>query len=79
MWKREFLLKQKEIFNENISNLDDWDFNLRMLYANPKMVFLDEALILYRVHNTSLSQQIHKMNFEEIKSEVQARKKQVGS
>lgn len=77
LWSKPFLEKQSELFDEKITNLDDWDFNLRMLYAKPKMVFLDEALILYRVHTESLSQEIHKMNFEEIKSEVRARKKHV--
>ncbi|WP_051931201.1 glycosyltransferase family 2 protein [Gillisia sp. Hel_I_29] len=77
LWSKTFIEKQSELFDERLSNLDDWDFNLRMLYSKPKMVFLDEALILYRVHNESLSHEIHKMNFEEIKSEVRARKKHV--
>ena len=75
IWKREFLLKQKRLFDEGLSNLDDWDFNLRMLYANPNLIFVEEALIKYRVHNNSLSQQIIQLNFEEIKSELKARLK----
>ena len=75
LWKREFLLKQKELFDEDISNLDDWDFNLRMLYAKPNFIFIDKALILYRVHSESLSFKIKKLNFEEIKSEMKARNK----
>lgn len=75
MWKKEFLLKQKMLFDEGLSNLDDWDFNLRMLYANPNLILVDEALIKYRVHNNSLSQQIIQLNFEEIKSELKARLK----
>ena len=75
LWKREFLLKQKEMFDEDISNLDDWDFNLRMLYASPNFAFINKALVLYRVHNESLSFKIKKLNFEEIKSEMKARNK----
>lgn len=75
MWTREFLLKQSEIFDVNISNLDDWDFNLRMLYANPNYVLLNEALVKYRVHKESLSQKIKHFNFQEVKSELNARKK----
>ena len=75
IWKREFLLEQKMLFDEYITNLDDWDFNLRMLYTNPNIILVNEALIKYRVHNSSLSQQILQLNFEEIKSEFKARLK----
>ena len=74
-WSRSFVLEQAEIFDENITNLDDWDFNLRMLYANPEIVFLDEPLIRYRVHTNSLSHEIAKLNFNEINSEITAREK----
>jgi glycosyltransferase involved in cell wall biosynthesis len=76
-WKRSFILKQVEIFDENISTLDDWDFNLRMLYQNPIIQYIDEPLIKYRVHENSLSREIAKLNFEEIKSEMKAREKHV--
>jgi glycosyltransferase involved in cell wall biosynthesis len=75
LWRKEFLVDQEELFDEKISYLDDWDFNLRMLYKKPKMIFLDEALIAVRVHEASLSQQIIRFNFAEIKSELRARKK----
>jgi len=75
LWKRAFLDKQKKMFDEKISNLDDWDFNLRMLYANPKISFLNETLIKYRMHDNSLSKEIVKLNFDEILSEFKARKK----
>jgi glycosyltransferase involved in cell wall biosynthesis len=76
-WKRAFLTKQSELFDENISNLDDWDFNLRMLYQDPIIKYIDEPLIKYRIHTTSLSHEIEKLNFQEIKSEMQAREKHV--
>lgn len=77
LWKRTFLEKQKFLFDETISNLDDWDFNLRMLYASPRIVFVDEALILYRIHKDSLSHEVGKLNREEIKSEFKAREKHI--
>ena len=75
MWKSSFLKEQKLLFDENISNLDDWDFNLRMLYAYPKIAYSEKSLIQYRVHEKSLSHEIGKLNFDEIKSELFAREK----
>ena len=75
LWKRTFLSKQKELFDEKIMNLDDWDFNLRMLYQNPDIVYINEPLIKYRIHENSLSKEIEKLNFEELKSEFSARDK----
>lgn len=77
IWKREFLLKQKMLFDEGLSNLDDWDFNLRMLYQIPVIKYIEEPLIYYRVHNASLSKEIDKLNINEIKSEFKAREKHV--
>lgn len=75
LWKRSFLEKQEELFDDTISNLDDWDFNLRMLYKNPRIDLINEALIKYRIHSDSLSQEINKLNFNEIQSEFRARDK----
>lgn len=74
-WNRLFLAKQTQLFDKNISNLDDWDFNLRMLYQNPNCIFAKQATIKYRVHSNSLSQEIGKLNSSEIKSEMYAREK----
>lgn len=76
-WNRNFLKKQNELFDEKITNLDDWDFNLRMLYQNPKIVFVNEPLIQYRIHNASLAHEINKLNYNEILSELKAREKHV--
>jgi glycosyltransferase involved in cell wall biosynthesis len=75
IWNRLFLEKQNYLFDENISNLDDWDFNLRMLYQNPKIYFLYKVLIQYRIHSKSLSHEILKFNRNELKSEIKTRKK----
>ena len=75
LWKRSFLEKQNELFDTSISNLDDWDFNLRMLYAQPEIEYVFDALVLYRIHENSLSHQIGKLNKQEIVSENKAREK----
>jgi cellulose synthase/poly-beta-1,6-N-acetylglucosamine synthase-like glycosyltransferase len=75
IWKKSFLLKNEVFFDEDIRYLDDWDYNLRILYKNPTIVFLDEVLFLYRSHSHSLSKQIHFLNIEELKSECLARNK----
>ena len=77
LWKRDFLLKHEMIFDPLLSNLDDWDFNLRMLYSNPEIIFLNETLMKYRIHEDSLSHEIDKLNKEEVISENRARQKHV--
>lgn len=77
IWSRVFIEKQTELFDESISNLDDWDFNLRMLYQNPKICFIHEAFIHYRVHSLSLSQELGKLNKKEIISEIKTRDKHI--
>lgn len=75
IWRRSFLEKQQELFDEEIRYLDDWDFNLRMLYQNPNIKFLDIPVFRYRFHAYSLSKQIDHSNMEEFKSECRARNK----
>ena len=77
LWRKSFLNKQKELFDESLSNLDDWDFNLRMLYCEPKIAFIDMPFIKYRIHKDSLSKEIGKLNFDEIQSEIKAREKHI--
>jgi len=74
-WNREFLEQSNQLFDEDIYNLDDWDFNLNMLYKNPKMKFINDSLMFYRIHENSLSNELIKLNFNEIKSEFRARDK----
>jgi len=76
-WKKSFLKKQPYLFDETITNLDDWDFNLRMLYKEPTVIYLDEELIQYRIHDSSLSHEIDKLNVDEIKSEFKVIKKHI--
>lgn len=75
LWNKSFLEKQPYLFDEKIRNLDDWDFNLRMLYQEPRITYIHEPLILYRLHKESLSREINKLNYIELKSEFYARRK----
>ncbi len=75
MWQRKFLEQHTVLFDETISTLDDWDFNLRMLYSNPQIKYLSRSFIQYRFHQNSLSGELLKFNFEEIDSEFRARNK----
>ena len=77
LWKRSFLNQQLELFDENIRNLDDWDFNLRMLYQKPNIVYIDMPLIQYRFHEHSLSKEIYYLNFEELNSKFNALEKHI--
>jgi glycosyltransferase involved in cell wall biosynthesis len=73
LWRRSFLSRQDQLFDEKIMNLDDWDFNLRMLYQNPKIEYINSPLIQYRIHSESLAHEISKLNHTEISSELKAR------
>ncbi len=75
LWRRNFLMQQNYLFDENIGNVDDWDFNLRMLYANPNLIFMDDVLIYYRMHPNSFSMEVRKLNKIEIVSDFAARDK----
>lgn len=75
LWKKKFLIEQELSFDEKLSYLDDWDFNLRALYKKPNIIFLDEVVFLYRSHSFSLSKQVNLINIEELRSECIARNK----
>lgn len=77
IWRRSFLERQKELFDEEIRYLDDWDFNLRMISQNVNIKFVDLPVFRYRFHNYSLSKQINHLNIQEFKSECLARNKQL--
>ncbi len=75
MWKRVFLEKQNELFDSSIGRQDDWEFNMRMLINNPTMVYIEEALNIYRKHKDSFNEEVAKLNKTEIDSHIKARKK----
>lgn len=44
LWKRSFL---SEAFDEELQTLDDWDFNMRNIYKNPRIAYIKEPLQIY--------------------------------
>jgi glycosyltransferase involved in cell wall biosynthesis len=68
MWNKSFLNRQDQLFDESIRNGDDWDFNLRMLYQEPSLKFLDYVSTEIRLHRNSLSKERLNFNAQEIKS-----------
>lgn len=77
VWRRTFLLQQLYLFDVSLGNLDDWDFNLRMLYSKPKLFYLKVPMLYYRIHQASLSQELGNLNITELKSDFSARLKHV--
>lgn len=75
LWSKRFIDENKIMFDVKISNLDDWDYNIRLLLSKPKLKYLEEATIKYRITQHSLSRQIDKGNEQEIRSEIFARHK----
>tara|TARA_R110002020_G_C16024642_1_gene752288 strand:+ start:245 stop:799 length:555 start_codon:yes stop_codon:yes gene_type:complete len=66
LWERKFLERQNYLFDKSLRNGDDWDFNLRMLYQKPNLVFLNDSYIKNRVHDSSLSRERNKLNKNEL-------------
>lgn len=75
IWRKFFLQKQDYLFDEKVSNLDDWDFNLRMLYAFPNLKLINQPSFTYIINENSLSHEIEKLNIFELKSELNIRNK----
>ena len=73
LWKKSFLDQQTELFDETIGNHDEWDFNLRMIYANPIMIRLPQVLVTYFQYDDSFKKEIQKGNDVELNSAFQAR------
>lgn len=73
LWRKSFLDKQDELFDESISNHDEWDFNLRMIYAEPKIIRIKEVLVTYFQYPDSFKNEIKKGNDFEINSAFEAR------
>ncbi|HRE79347.1 MAG TPA: glycosyltransferase family A protein [Flavobacterium sp.] len=75
LWRKSFLDTQNELFDESIGNHDEWDFNLRMIYAQPKIIKIKQALVIYYQHNHSFKNEVRKGNDIEINSAFKARLK----
>lgn len=75
MWRKSFLDKQAELFDETLGNHDEWDFNLRMIYTHPSIVRLEKVLVTYYQYEDSFKKEIQKGNDSELNSAFQARLK----
>ncbi len=75
LWKRGFLEKQQQLFDESLSILIDWDFTMRMLYQHPNLISLEESLVYYRQHEGSLKTNIIQLNPEKLESAFDIRKR----
>lgn len=75
LWRKSFLDRQNELFDESIGNHDEWDFNLRMIYAQPKIIKIQQPLAIYYQHHHSFKNEVRKGNDLEIHSAFAARYK----
>ncbi|GGD14924.1 glycosyltransferase family 2 protein [Flavobacterium orientale] len=75
LWKRAFLEKQQQLFDESLSILIDWDFTMRMLYQHPNLIYLEESLVYYRQHAGSLKTNIIQLHPEKLEAAFGIRKK----
>lgn len=71
LWRSSFI-KELEVWNENLTILQDWELHIRALLLRPKILFANRISdTYYRVsHNDSKSKS--KMNLEKIKAIEQA-------
>jgi glycosyltransferase involved in cell wall biosynthesis len=73
LWRKSFLDKQPELFDETIGHHDEWDFNLRMIYAQVRITKIYEPLVVYFQHQHSFKNEIQKANDIQIESAIKAR------
>ena len=73
LWRKSFLDKQSELFDESIGHHDEWDFNLRMIYAKANLIKVPQPLVVYFQHQNSFKNEIQKSNDFQIESALKAR------
>ena len=54
LWRKSFL-ENKELFDESIYILQDWEFYIRILLLNPKFEVVNKPLYFHRRHRSSIS------------------------
>lgn len=52
MWNREFL---NQFFDETLQTLEDWDYNLRCIYDNPRIHYLNKPLQRYNRYKKGIT------------------------
>jgi glycosyltransferase involved in cell wall biosynthesis len=75
LWKKSYLNQQTELFDETLGHHDEWDFNLRMIYAKARLVKIHKPLVIYYQHQNSFKKEIQKANDVQIESAIKARLK----
>jgi glycosyltransferase involved in cell wall biosynthesis len=54
LFRKSFLIKQKKLFNLNLKRNQETELFVRLLIKNPKIVYINNVLILQRVHENSI-------------------------
>lgn len=75
MWKREVLMEQGHLFDENISNSQDLEFYSRIFLKNKNIAVLKTPLIYFRRHNISVSEEFFSYNGTHLNSFLEVRRK----
>lgn len=55
LWKKNFLLTQRMLFDENLKTAQEWEFHCRVLASCNKYYITDKALVFLREHEDSLT------------------------
>ena len=61
MFKRSFLQLSNLSFNEELKRNQETEFFIRILLRNPKIVFIEESLMFWRIHQDSKSSNYHNL------------------
>jgi len=78
LWKRTFLIsnfKNETLFDESLSQSQDYDFYARALYHQPRVKVLNKVLFHFRRGNTSISSQFESLKNEHHLSFIRVRRK----
>ena len=54
MWRKSYIQKQNKLFDENLLNIQEWEFYNRLLLSSPKYKSINKPLIFYRKHSNSI-------------------------
>lgn len=54
IFRKSFLSLQKKIFNKNLKRNQETEFFVRLLIRNPKISYINDVLILQRIHDNSI-------------------------
>lgn len=54
LYRKTFLSSQKELFNKKLKRNQETELFVRLLIKNPKISYINDVLILQRIHDTSI-------------------------